>query len=58
VQWLNRTNLGEIKIIVPILDKQNEIVKNCEMFQNRIDDIKQIISINDNFIKNIFDGIK
>jgi restriction endonuclease S subunit len=55
---LDVKNFIRMEIPVPPIEEQNEIVKNCEMFQNRIDDIKQIISINDNFIKNIFESIK
>jgi restriction endonuclease S subunit len=50
---MNKQSIGEIKLIIPGIEKQNEIIKYCDHLMNAIDNNKIIIQKNIELIDSI-----
>ena len=55
---ISKTNLQKIKIPIPSLEKQNEIVEYCDRNQITIDNLKKTIEDNKKLMKQVFTQIE
>lgn len=53
IKWLNKTNMGKMKIPIPSLKIQNKIIKYCDNINNMINNMERQIIRNTQLGKNI-----
>lgn len=44
IKWINKTNLAELEISIPSLEKQKEIIAKCEEFKSQIEESEATIT--------------